>query len=108
MHFCAPPRALRSFRPIWIRAPCDLELEITRVHHRPDGCLGDLDRVFLELQHSRRDYIRLQSELEVKCLWQYVFSQYTYVWNIIHWAVFLYKEYFILKSKIICFRYYMQ
>lgn len=43
MHFCAPPRALRSFRPIWIRAPCDLELEITQVHHRPDRCLGDLD-----------------------------------------------------------------
>lgn len=43
MHFCAPPRALRSFRPICIRIPCDLELEITQVHHRLDGCLGDLD-----------------------------------------------------------------
>jgi len=62
MHFCAPPRALwRSFRSIWIRAPRDLELEITQVRRRSDGCLGDLGRVVLE--RARRNYNQLQSAL---------------------------------------------
>lgn len=98
MHFCAPPRALRSFRPIWIRAPCDLELEITRVHHRPDGRLGDLDRPgsFLELQHSRRDYIRLQSELEVKCLRQCFCHILTY--DLLYIVQFFVQGIFYLKK----------
>ena len=42
---------LRSFRPIWIRAPRDLELEITQVRRRPGWMrLGDLGRVSSQLQ----------------------------------------------------------
>lgn len=70
VHFCAPPRALRSFRPIWIRAPRDLELEITQVRRHPDGCLRDLGRpasrsgIAARARYSRRDRERNSSSRE--------------------------------------------
>lgn len=70
VHFCAPPRALRSFRPIWIRAPRDLELEITQVRRHPDGCLRDLGRpasrsgIAARARYSRRDRERNSSSSE--------------------------------------------